>query len=158
VAETFDWAEVAAAAKRWMDDHKEAPKWLILPIDADDEILDLAEEIYDVPVQRGPVKGPNFIDHDPKPRTPPIPTRIERLTDVPILDPKVATQIVARDKLIAAAKAGTLTTDDVQRMSMEDYAAVRSYLLAAAQAETRGKTFGQIFPSSFKKITDITES
>jgi len=149
VTEPFDWAQVTHAAQNWMDTHDEAPLWLIVPPETTDEIMDLAEEIYDTPVVRSKtIEVPYFTAIAP---AAPKPSAMD-LTRGPIFTPNPA--VVARSKLIQRAKEGRLTTAEIQQMSMEDYAAVRGYLLAQMEAATKGKSFGEVFG----KFTDITES
>ena len=169
--EKFDWSLVTEAAKEWLAGHPdESPKWLLLPIDTSTkEVAELAEEIYDIPVQRTTwTEEPRFSDTLPAAPKPSASRLSERdpneqslpgrsILDTPIFNPPG--QPPDRSKLLARAKAGLLTTAEIQAMSMEDYAAVRSYLLKQVDQATQGKTWGEVRKGwKGTKFTDITES
>ena len=154
-----------------MAEHEEAPGWLLLPFDTNKEILPLAAEIYDTPAQRqAGVDKPTFvaelpkIDHSAILKEPifGLPGRLSerdpREQSIPQSPQQIAADI-RKDHLIAAAKAGTLSTADIQRMTMEEYTIVRGYLLAQVDRAVQGKSWSQVTKGwKGTKFTDITES
>jgi hypothetical protein len=160
-----------------MEEHDEAPAWLLLPFDTNKEILPLAAEIYDVPTKREDVVKPTFVAELPKITHEPIFTLPGRLSERDPSEQSIterwgsnpllpsASEQMRRQILIDKAKAGTLTTVEIQRMTMEEYQLVRGYLLPQVREAIKGKTAGEVL-GTFKKLgyptktkfTDITES
>lgn len=99
------------------------PTWLILPEGTPDAIVSMAQEIYDVPTILDEVEIPWFTTIKPADPPPAEPERLDPM-DVP-----VSGKSFNRQRLIEAAQQGTLTAEDIQKMSMEEYALVRGFLL-----------------------------
>jgi hypothetical protein len=149
----FDWSIVTKAAQAWMGDHDTAPKYLLLPIGTNLGIMDLAADIYDIDTRIAAVEAPAFTDEL-------LPTiSAKAILDGPIFQHELpaidhspsASEQLRQDTLIRMAKDGKLTNKDIQLMSMEDYALVRSLLLAQVDQALRGKT-------AYQKFKDITSS
>ena len=141
MTEPFDWAQVTHAAQNWMDTHDEAPLWLIVPPKTADEIMDLAEEIYNTPVVRSKtIEVPYFTAVAP---AAPKPSEMS-ITHGKLFDPQPNPSVANITTLQARAARGELTTTDIQRMSMEEYASVRHLLLRKVDEAVKGKSFGEI--------------
>ncbi len=124
MATEFDWSLVSQAAEKWMAENPETlPKWLVLPSNTPDAIVDMAQEIYDVPTVLDDIEVPWFTTIAPAPPAPPKPDRLDPM-DVPVSGGNFH-----RQRLLEAARQGTLTAEDIQKMSMEEYALVRGLLL-----------------------------
>jgi len=137
VTEPFDWAQVTHAAQNWMESSPDqAPKYLLLPMNTSDEIMDLAAEIYGIDARRVVVEVPRFGDEIPVPPA-------KSIIHGKLFDPQPQREF-SIVSLQERAKAGTLTTADIQRMSMEEYASVRHLLLRKVDEAVKGKSFGEI--------------
>lgn len=99
------------------------PKWLVLPSNTPDAIVDMAQEIYDVPTVLDDIEVPWFTTIAPAPPAAPKPDRLDPM-DVPVSGGNFH-----RQRLMEAARQGTLTAEDIRKMSMEEYALVRGLLL-----------------------------
>ncbi len=123
----FDWQLVSDAAEKWMAENpNRLPTWLILPEGTPDEIVAMAQEIYDVPTILDDIEIPWFTTIKPADMPPTEPPKPDRLDP---MDQPVKGKSFTRQRLLEAAQQGTLTAEDIRNMSMEEYAMVRGLLL-----------------------------
>lgn len=120
----FDWSLIKAAAERWMAEHPNTqPRWLVLPPNTPEAIQDLATEIYDVPVVLDDIEVPWFstatLDQKPDLTWP-------------------GSRRFSVMRLRELAQTGQLTAEDINGLSMEEYAAVRDILLRRVPKTLRG--------------------
>lgn len=133
--EQFDWAEIIEAAKEWMAENPERqPLWLVLPEGTSDEIADMATEIYDCPTIRDDIDKPWFTSIAPA---------------APVAGPlspmnQPSGRRFSELRLVEMAERGQLTAEDIGKLTMEEYAQVRSILLGQVHRATRGNPLGYL--------------